>query len=259
VRLLATHPHLRLTAESEKQLAGAAAGLRSVARERVCEEIRVLLGGPGVERAVLLAARIGILEALLPGWKGFERARAVARLSDELGGLQRSGGSISRGAHDVAVAALAAPAAGFPNSWDQAAATAALAAVGWPPRAAQRAAAAAGLGEQLLRVLGRDAAAERDLAAQADDLLEPAAAWAVARSGVTGADTRVAGTALLRWWRRFSSRSPLLSGEEIAGLLGLPVGPSRGAAVRALRRAHARGEIRNREQAERFLRETPIR
>jgi hypothetical protein len=259
VRLLATHPHLRLTAESEKQLAGAAAGLRSVARERVCEEIRLLLGGAGAGRALLVAARIGILEALLPAWKGFERAQAVARLTDELGGLQRAGGSISRGAHDVAVAVLAAPAAGFPNAWDPAAATGALAAIRWPPRAAQRAAAAAGLGEQLLPVLGRDAAAERELAAQADDVVEPAVAWAVARSAVTGGDSRVPGTALLRWWRRFSSQPPLLSGEEIAELLALPAGPARGAAVRALRRAHARGEVRTRDQARRFLRGTPIR
>jgi hypothetical protein len=259
VRLLATHPHLRLTAETEKQLAGAAAGLRSVARERVCEEIRGLLGGGGAGRALLVAARNGILEVLLPAWKGFERAQVVARLTDELSGLQRAGGSISRGAHDVAVAVLASPAAGFPNTWDPVAAEGALAAVGWPPRAAQRAAAAAALGEQLLRVLGRDTAAERELAAQAGDVAEPAVAWAVARSAVTGTDSRVPGTALLRWWRRFSSRSSLLSGEEIVELLALPAGPARGAAVRALRRAHARGEVRTRDQARKFLREKPIR
>jgi hypothetical protein len=259
VRLLATHPELRLTAESEQQLGRSAPGLRSVARERVCEELRLLLGGPGVERSLLLAARIGVMEAMLPSWRGYTRVQAVARLAGELRALQRAGGAVARAAVEVAVAVLASPGAGFPGAWEVPAAAAALAAIGWPPRAAQRAAAAAGLGEQLLPVLGRNAAAERDLAAQADDLLEPAVAWAVARSAVTGADSRVPGTALLRWWRRFSSRPPLLSGEEIATLLALPAGPARGAAVRALRRAHARGEVRNREQAERFLRETQIR
>jgi len=259
VRLLATHPHLRLTAESEQQLGAAATGLRSVARERVCEELRLLLGGPRVERALLVAARIGVLRALLPAWNGFERAQAVARLTGELGVLQRGGGAVARGALDVTVAVLATPAAGFPNDWEAAAAAAALAAIGWPPRAAQRAAAAAAVGEQLLPILGRDAAAARGLATEADDLLEPAVAWALARSAVAGVDVRAAGATLLRWWRRFSSRPPLLSGDEVAELLALPAGPARGAAVRALRRAHAQGEVRTREQAKRFLREMPLR
>ena len=259
VRLLATHPQLRLTAESEHQLGRTAPGLRSVARERVCEELRLLLGGPGVERSLLLAARIGVMEAMLPSWRGYTRVQAVARLAGQLQALQRAGGAVARAAVEVAVAVLASPGAGFPRAWDATAAAAALAAIGWPARAAQRAAAAAGLGEQLLSVLGRDAAAERGVAAEADELVQPAVAWAVARAATEGNNTRDAGVALVRWWRRFSSRPPLLSGDEIATLLALPEGPARGAAVRTLRLAHARGEVRTRTQAERFLRDTQIR
>lgn len=259
VRLFATHPQLRLTAESEKQLGAAAPGLRSVARERVCEELRLLLGGPGVERSLLVAARIGVMEAMLPAWRGYTRVQAAARLAGELGVLQHAGGAVARAAVEVAVAVLASPSAGFPDAWEAPAAAAALAAIGFPTRAAQRAAAAAASGERLLAVLGRDAAAERGMAAEADELLQPAVAWAVARAATEGNNTRGAGVALVRWWRRFSSRPPLLSGDEIADLLALPAGPARAAAVRALRFAQACGEVRTGAQARRFLREKEFR
>ena len=233
--------------------------MRSVAQERVCEELRLLLGGPGAERALLVAGRIGVMQTLLPSWQGYGRTQAVARLAGEIGGLHRAGGPLARGAGEVAVAVVASPAAGFPDAWDPASAQAALAAIGWPPRAAQRAAFAAAHGERLLAVLNRDAAAERGLATDSGELFELAIAWAVARSATTGSDVRPQGGRLLRWWRRFSSRPPLLPGDEVAALLGLPAGPARAAAVRALRLAHARGEVRTREQAKKFLRETLVR
>jgi hypothetical protein len=259
VRLLSTHPRLRLTAESERQLGVATGGLRSVARERVCEELRITLGGPGVERALLVAARIGVMEALLPAWQGYRQPQAVARLAGEIGALQRARGPLARGAGEVAVAVLASPATGFPDGWAPAPAQAALAALGWPLRAAERAASAAAFGERLLALLTRDAAAERGLAADAGELVEPAIAWAVARSAMTGTDLRSEGGRLLRWGRRFSSRPPLLAGDEVAALLGLPAGPARAAAVRVLRLAHARGDVRTREQARKFLLKTPVR
>jgi hypothetical protein len=259
VRMLATHPRLRFTAESERQLGAAAGGLRSVARERVCEELRIMLGGPGVERALLVAARIGVIEALLPSWHGYKQPQAAARLAGEIGALHRTRGALSRGAGEVAVAVLASPATGFPGGWAPAPAQPALAALGWPPRAAQRAASAAAYGERLLPFLARDVAAERGLAAEVGELVEPAIAWAVARSAMTGNDFRSDGGRLLHWWRRFSSRPPLLGGDEVAALLGLPPGPARASAARVLRLAHARGEVRTREQARKFLRETPIR
>jgi len=97
------------------------------------------------------------------------------------------------------------------------------------------------------------------MAAEADELLQPAVAWAVARAATEGNNTRGAGVALVRWWRRFSSRPPLLSGDEIADLLALPAGPARAAAVRALRFAQACGEVRTGAQARRFLREKEFR
>jgi poly(A) polymerase len=246
VRLLATHPRLRLTHESEQQLGSAAPGLQAVARERVCEELRILLAGPGVERALLVAARIGILPAILPSWDGYTHARPVARLAAGLARVQAGAGALARAAREVAPAVLASPAAGFPDRWEQAAACAALAECGWPPHAAERAAGAAALGERLAAVLGRDTGEERALAVRAGERLEAALAWAEARRGAPAAG-------LLRWWRGFAALPPLLPGDEVAALLKLPPGPVRSEAVQALREARARGEVRTPAQARRYL------
>jgi poly(A) polymerase len=258
-RLMATHPRLRLTAESERQLGAAAARLRFVARERIAEELRMMLAGPGAERALAAAIRVGAAAALLPAWEAYDHAKSAIRIAGELATLQRSQGAAAAGAREVAAAVLAAPAAGHPARWDAAAATSALMALGWPPRRAQRVAAAASLGERLLPILGREAEAARALAAEAGELLAPAVAWAVARAAAGGADARDAGLGLLRWGRRFAARPALLSGDEIAELLALPPGPARGEAATTLRLARARGEVRTRAQAERFLRERSVR
>jgi tRNA nucleotidyltransferase/poly(A) polymerase len=259
LRLLSTHPRLRLTTESEGQLGAAAGGLASVARERVCEELFSILRGPGVERTLLIAARTGVMQALLPAWAGYKHVRAAARLAREFGRLQRESRGLARGASEVAPALLASPVAGFPDGWEPSSVPQALVSLGLPARTAQRAAAGAAIGERLLPVLGHDAAQERTLAAEADVLFEPAVAWAVARAGMEDADARAAALGLLRWWRRFAAKPGLLSGDEIAGLLGLPPGPARAEAVRALRLARARGEVRSRVQARRFLAKTTAR
>jgi poly(A) polymerase len=257
-RLLATHPHLRLTAESERQLAAAAKRLRVVARERVVGELGIMLGGPGAKRALAAAVRTGALAALLPSWESFQHTSGVARIAGELAALGSARGAVSAGARQVAAAVVAAPDAGYPDAWDAVAAARALETVGWPPRGAQRAAQGAAFGEQLLSVLGRDWTAEQELAAGHPEQLAPGVAWAVARAASRGDDIRPAGVRLLRWGRRFARRPGLLSGEEISRLLALPPGPARAQAVLALRRARAGGRVRTRAEAERFLREGPF-
>ncbi len=252
-RLLATHPRLRLTAETEKQLARAAAGLRSVARERIRQELRALLAGPGAERGVVAAFRTGALAVLLPVWARFGGAAAAARIAGRLALVGRSGGALAAGAREVAPAVLAAPAAGFPERWEEDAGVAALLEIGWPRRGAQCAAAAAALGERLVPILGGAPAHQRALAAEAGDLAAPAVAWALARAEAAGQERRADATRLLQWARRFAARPPLLSGDEVASLLALPPGPKRRVAVQALRLARARGEVRTRAEATRFL------
>jgi len=64
-----------------------------------------------------------------------------------------------------------------------------------------------------------------------------------------------------RWWRQWREHgaeliepAPLLAGEEIAALLGLPPGPALGRAVAALTDAQVRNEVRTRGGAVRWLR-----
>ncbi len=64
-----------------------------------------------------------------------------------------------------------------------------------------------------------------------------------------------------RWWRQWRGEGPrlvdpvpLLAGEEIAALLGLPPGPALGRAVAALTDAQVRDEVRTRGGAARWLR-----
>jgi poly(A) polymerase len=259
IRLLATHPQLRLTSATERLLTAAARGLAGVARERVCNELRTLLAGRAAARALAVAVRTGIVQVLLPAWDGYAHAPEAEALAGALAVRQAGCGALARGAANVAPAVLATAAAGFPDTWHEGPAAAALAAAGWPARAAAHAAAAAALGERLAAVLGRDTPAERGLAAGAGDLIEGALAWALARGAADGRDLLPPATALLHWRRRFSARPHLLSGAEIADLLALPPRPARGDAVRALRLAQARGEVRTAAQARRRLAPEPAR
>lgn len=250
VRLMSTHPPFAMTFEAERQVAAAAAGLSSVARERVVDELRRLLAGPGAARAVAVAARLGILAALSPAWADCAAAPDFARRAGELARLQRRQcGLLAAGAACVAPAVLAAPAAGAPGGWDHAAAAAALEHIGYPRRAASRIALAACFGERIVAARGGEAEL-RALAWEAGTLLPPALAWAAAGD----ASWLERGPRLGRWQRRFAARRPLLAGEEVTRLLALPAGPERAAAVHALRLAQARGEVRTAAAASGFLR-----
>ncbi|MGD1148374.1 MAG: hypothetical protein ABR961_10550 [Thermoanaerobaculaceae bacterium] len=254
LRLLASHPQLRLTAETECHLRAAVRHLPGVAHERVCDELRKLLAGDAAARAIVAGERLGVLPLLFPAWEGFRHGADLARLAGALQQLRRvPRRSLSLGAAEVAPAILAAPSGGLPGEWQCAVAAAALVAVGWPPRAAQRSVEAAAFGERFLDLIDRDTAGSRRLAIEAGDLAEPALAWAVARGNLTGVSLEAPARSLLRWLRRFAARPPLLAGDEVADLLGLPPDASRGEAVSALRAARARGEVRTPGQARRFL------
>lgn len=250
VRLMSTHPPFAMNAETERLVAKAASALPRVARERVVEEMRRLLAGPGAGKAVAVAARLGIFAALAPQWESFEAVPELARRAGELARLQQAPRRwLAGGAALVAPAVLAAPAAQGPGSWDRDAAAAALESIGFPRRTAAEVATAAAHGERLA-AWGGHRAELRALAWDAGELLAPALAWAAAADPSWLA--RASG--LGRWQRRHVARPPLLDGEEVARLLVLPAGPLRAEAVRALRRSQARGEVRSRSGAIRFLR-----
>ncbi len=87
------------------------------------------------------------------------------------------------------------------------------------------------------------------------ELLPLGLAWALARARSRADDVHAAAIDLLRDARRLARRAPLLSGDEVARLLGLVAGPAVGEAVGALTAARVRGEVRTRAQAVKYLRE----
>lgn len=250
LRLVATRPMLSLTAETERDLAAAAHGLARVAAERITTELRLILGGLGVRRALRSAWRLGVLAALHPSWRGVGECDQLLDTASRLAALAARPGFLQRGATRVALAVLAAPAAGFPETWDDVAAEKTLRSCGFAPRTARHAAQAAALGEFLAPRLGTGDPTTRVLATRHLRLLPDALAWAVARrvEGEEGA------RAVLRWAREFARRPPLLRGDEVAHALSLPHGPALADAVHALQEARARGEVRTAQQARRWLR-----
>ncbi len=252
-RLAATRPGLRLTTETGRQLAAAAAGLSEVARERVSEELRLLLQGPAAARSLAQASRCGVLSHVAPGWADDHRSRVAAQFAGALAKLARSRRRfVADAAAKVSPAVLAAPAAGFPDGWDETAASDAIERCGWPTRAARRLAAAAAAGMRLAAAVPAGDTACREAAAASDDAFPLAMAWAMAASGELRADPQH-GARLVRWWKSFASRPALLGGDEVAAALGLATGPERATAIRALRLAQARGDVRTAAQARAWL------
>lgn len=254
VRLVATRPGLWPTAATERALATHAGGLARIAHERIVSELLLLLSGERADRALQMAWRLGIMAALVPGWDCPQPPDSLVATARALTGLlHHPSRHLGAGARDVAPALLAAPAAGFPSTWNETFATRALMHAGFPARQAATAARVAGDGERLGRAMitGPLAAVRGLLAAMAEP--DAALAWATARSAAQGLKTMADAPAMMRWLRRFSRRRPMLDGDEIAALLDLPPGPARAEAAASLRQAMARGEVRGRRQAERFL------
>ncbi len=246
IRLLATHPMLTPDAATVRQLADAAPGLRSVARERVRNELEIILGAVAVDAALRAAVRLGVLATLLPGWAaaGAEDVDRAAGTAAELGLLARRRGSVADAARTVAPGALL-PTVGNPESG--------LEQVGWPARAARRIEDAVAAAASFPEPLSARAAAAREAAVAAGPLVAEALAWRVARDRTESRDSLAAARGLLRWRRRFDALPPLLSGDRVASLLGIPPGPGRARAVIALRLAQARGDVRDPSAARRWL------
>ena len=256
LRLLATRPRLRLTAEGETQLARAAPGLARVARERIVSELFLLLAGPAVARALATAARLHILAPVVPGWSHPFALPPLLEVASRLAARVRSGpGRWRRELAPLLPALLAAPAAGFPERWDEPAAAAALTRAGWPPRTASHLAAAVATGERFLAlgsIAGRSARAQ---ALDAGPDLAWALGWFLARHGEAQPSLERAARRLLQWEQRARRRPLPLDGQEVAVLLGLSPGPERGRAVELLRRGWALGSVRRRERAAVWLRQ----
>ena len=246
LRLAATRPQLSLTRESEGLLAAAAPGLAGVARERVLDELRRMLAGVAVRRALAAALRTEALAVVVPAWAGVAAADPLLRQAQALQRLGARGhGPIAAGAAEVALATLAAPAAGFPDRWDCAAARHELEGLGISPAAARRLAGLAATGESLARS-GLAPDGESRVVVLGTDAPGAALAWAVARRGEASLPRA---RSLLAWRREFLARPALVGGHELGATLGIPAGPARARALRVVAAARARGEVRTRRQA----------
>ena len=251
-RLAATHPELRLTGTAEEELARAAPGLQRVAGERVREELRLLARGDAAPRTLSAMLRLGILAPLT-------NLRIQAEpVKQELSALLAALGfrflPLLRHRSELTPLPLVMGRCDEFRDSPQQTITERLSALGWPERRAAALANAAAEGEHLIPTLC--AGNQRQLRERLVSVSRPleSLAWAAARVRAMDRDLPAEMVKeLAAWWRRFAARRPPLHGSEIAELLDLPPGPARARAVRDLRAARARGEVRTAEQARRWL------
>lgn len=249
-RLSATHRSFRLTAATERVLAAAAPGLRSVARERLRDEIGLLVRAEGAPRALASMLRLGILESLTGARPRHADFLALAALLAAVG--SRRGTARTR-ARDMAVLPLVLTQVDELAVREPAPVAARLTSLGWPRGSADRIVAAAASGERLVTALlrGRGDDGRRECVMSPDSCA--ALSWASARLQGMKENPALAVRVLSRWWTRFSRLPPLLDGTEVADLLHLAPGPERRGAVQALRIAQALGQVRTAAQARRWL------
>lgn len=217
-------------------------------RERVGEELSKLLACPGASRGVEVMLELGLLGpaspsagACDPGWLAAEAAAASG---------------LAGGAHHPARAAVrSAGASGrlafLFRSWGVRDANA-VAAYAWPRNERRRAARAAALVDEALAAVDGPVADRRELIHRAGDgfpaLLAVAAGMRPRKFGWR------------RWWRLWLRRggelvdpNPLVPAQDVSRLLGVAPGPSLGKAMRTLISAQARGEVRTKAGARRWL------
>lgn len=254
-RIAATRPELRLTASAEAALAAASPALPSIARERIHEEIRLLALGPAAARTLAVMLRLRILESLIP--VAVPPGPGPPPVCDLLARLGSFRGGRAKPARELTPLPFVLSRVDELADSDPLPVAARLQTLGWPARAAEGLVRTAAAGECLIPALcSTDGLQARVLLSQME---APARAltWATARLEAVGGSPVVDPSDLFRWWGRFSRRPPLLNGDEVADLLGLPPGPDRAAALAELRAARASGYVVTRAQARRWLQDRP--
>jgi tRNA nucleotidyltransferase/poly(A) polymerase len=227
----------------------AAAGLDSVAPERVREELRSAFGAGRIDRGLVTLDRLGLYPRLWscregaepPGEPPFDRLRQLTRRATDLGGQQRV---------DLFLASQAALLSELPRGEAR---LRALCERRWLANRDAR---------DVLRLLEwndlpSNNAERRWLLHRAGELWPTLAAHL--GSAVSDRLWRQSADALLRLVEEEAdvifTPPPLLDGTQIAELLEMDPGPLLGEAVAALRRAQIEGRVDSPEAAARFLRD----
>lgn len=246
-RFLAQLPGFDLEPRTAGWVRSLAPRLRRAPRERLGQELLRLVTAAGAERGLRALLELGLLTLASPSatscdpdWLG-TNVEAASRLRPTAH-PQRAALAV---AGDAPALALLLRAWGSPHAD-------AVASYAWPRTVRHHAARAARMLDEALTVVEAPAAERRSFIHRAGASFPSVLAVAAALEP---------GRSWARWWRLWRDRGrelvepePLIPGEEVGALLGIPPGPDLGRAVDALTEAQVRGEARTRPGAERWLR-----
>lgn len=240
LRLALTRP-LRLTQATAAMLRRTAPGLRTVARERIREELVKMTAQAPWSRAFAGGVHLGVWEAL--GVTPSEPFPDPQPSLNRLDMLRHKGPIWRQVCRAVGWAALALPRLllGEPP---KEAVVAALEPVGFAGKELSRLARIIAGAEALLTC--RD---PKELLAPLFPQRETLAWFFVRKHEIPWRQLLT----LWRWWQAFAKRPPLLPSEEVLALAGLAPGPQRFQVLAELRRLQATGTLRSPAAARRFL------
>ncbi len=248
-RFLAQLPSFELEPRTRAWIRELGAALAAAPRERVGQELLIMLRGPAASRGVAECLRLGLLGPASPAADRVDGEWITARLdaADRLAAAHHAGGTPAGldNCGDSARLAFLIRGWGVPSDRE-------LAPYAWPKADREAALTAARNLEGALSTVDSPPADRRELAWRTGSAFPAVIALAAA------VEPERAGWR--RWWRQWS-RDPaafedphsLLTGGEIAGITGIEPGPELGKIVYALLRAQVRGEIRTLGGAKRWL------
>jgi hypothetical protein len=265
-RFLAQLTDFELDGRTRTWIRELAPALDEAPRERVGQELLILLGAPAASRGLRECLELGLAEPSAPAACSVDGSwlRAHLEALDRLNCRTDAGGTPAPHRPQRMRGESGAPATGRSGSTLDAARLALLfrawgnppdrdlAPYAWPRPVRENALRAATMLDEALATVDAAPADRRELAWLAGDAFP--AMLTVARSI---APKRPGWRRWCRQWRRNPEAlihpGPLLSGDEIAAISGTAPGPELGALVQGLLRAQVRGEVRNRGGAVRWL------
>jgi tRNA nucleotidyltransferase/poly(A) polymerase len=245
-RFLAQFPAFGIDGRTADWIRSLAPKVRRAPPERLGQELLKLVTLPNRRRGFEALLDLGILGRTVRPEAGFDGSWITANL-DAVARLQPNAhplrAALGEAGDSAALAALL-------RTWSSPHPDA-VAHYAWPRMLRLHAANAARMLDSALTAVDGPAADRRALIHRAGSAFPAVIAFAAAVEP---------GHNWNRWWRQWHKHgadlvdpAPLLAGEEIAALLGLPPGPALGRAVAALTEARVRDEVRTRRGAERWL------
>ena len=246
-RFLAQFGNFKLESRTEGWIRSLAPKVRRSPPERLGQEILKLVALPDRRRGVQALLDLGILQRMAGAGFDFDDSwinsnmNAVSRLKSYRHPLRAA----------LAASGTSAALAVVLRAWGSPSPET-IAHFAWPRPIRINASRAAGMLDEALVAVDGSAAVRRGFIHRAGTSFPTVVSFAAAVEPDRNWD---------RWWRQWRDHGtqlvnpvPLLTGGEVAHLLGVEAGPGLGRAVEALAEAQVRGEVRARNGAERWLR-----